>query len=206
MTSTLRPVAGRLARPSWRDPRLLVGVVLIAASVAAVVSLVRAGDRTEPFYAARSDLPAGAVLDEDDVLVVQVRVDGDEYVSTGQEPWGEVLARPVGAGELVPVAALVSAEDYDTRPVAVRSTRPVSDSVRRGSLVDVWLTVTDAEGEPASTSIGTSLAVADVAADDGAFSASGGEIVYVNVPQEQMADFLDALAVDGEISVVGLAG
>lgn len=206
MTSVARPVAGRLARPSWRDPRLLVGLVLIAASVAGVVSLVHAGDRTAPFYAARADLPAGTTLASDDVIVVHVRVDGAEYVGVGQELEGAVLTRQVGEGELVPASALVTADDYDVRPVAVRTTRPVSDGIARGSLVDVWLTVVDEEGVPSSSAIATSVAVDDVVMDDSAFAGTGSEIVYVNVPEEQLGAFLDALARDGEVSVVGVAG
>ena len=206
MTSAPRPVAGRLARPSWRDPRLLVGLALIAASVAGVVSLVRAGDRTEPFYVARADLPSGAVVSQDDLVVAHVRVDGDAYVGAGEQPWGSVLTRAVGAGELLPSAALATADDYDVRPVAVRTTRPLSESVRRGTLVDVWLTTTADDGTPESTPIATSVAVDDVATDESAFSSGGAQIVYVNVPQDQMEAFLEALAVEGDISVVGLAG
>lgn len=206
MTSAARPVSGRLARPSWRDPRLLVGLVLIAASVAGVVSLVRAGDRTEPFYAARADLPPGTALSPQDVVLVQVRVDQSEYVGAAQEISGAVLTRQVGEGELLPASALASEEDYSARPIAVTTTRPVSEGIARGSLVDVWLTVVDDAGQPSSTAIATAVAVDEVVTDDRAFAGAGAEIVYVNVPQDQLAAFLDALALDGEVSVVGVAG
>src|SRR4249919_2650772 len=48
-------VVGRVRRPSWRDPRLLVGIALIALAVAAVVLIVQRSDTTEPFYAAARD-------------------------------------------------------------------------------------------------------------------------------------------------------
>jgi len=36
---------GRLRRPRWRDPRLLVGLVLVLASIAGVVALVASAQR-----------------------------------------------------------------------------------------------------------------------------------------------------------------
>ena len=40
-TSTV-PRARRLARPRWRDPRLLIGAVLVLVSLVATTTLVRA--------------------------------------------------------------------------------------------------------------------------------------------------------------------
>ncbi len=199
-------VAGRLTRPGWRDPRLLVGIVLIAASVAGVVSLVRANDRTVPVFVAVDDLVPGAVLDEGDVAVAHVRVDTDAYVGALDEPWGQVVIRAVGEGELLPTGALADAADFTSRPVALRTTRPVSEGIARGSLVDVWLTVLDDAGTPSSNLVAQSLVVDAVARDDGSFAGTGIETVYVVVPEEQMEGFLDAIAVEGELSVVGLAG
>ncbi|WP_159448410.1 SAF domain-containing protein [Demequina sp. NBRC 110052] len=206
MTTQASPVAGRLTRPSWRDPRLLIGLVLIALSVAAVASIVRGADRTEPFYAARGPLPAGTVLDESDVVVVQVRVADGVYAAPAAPPWGRVLSRSVGEGELVPMAALVAPEAFDGRPVAVTTARPLAEGIGRGAIVDVWLTVEGADGAPTSTLVGESLVVDAVQTSSGAFTATGSETVYVVVPEAEMEGFLDALATEGELSVVGLAG
>ncbi|WNM23858.1 SAF domain-containing protein [Demequina capsici] len=206
MSASARPARGRLAPPSWRDPRLLIGIVLIAASVAGVVSLVRAADSTAPVYMAVRELPAGTVLDQEDLVVAHVRVDAGTYVGATEQPWGQVLTRPVGVGELVPAGALSSVDAYDARPVAVRTTRPVAQGIGPGSIVDVWVTVVDEDGQPSSRLVGEQLAVDAVEADDAAFAGSGAQTVYVIVPQDRMEAFLDALAVDGDLSVVGLAG
>ncbi len=55
------PVA-RLKRPSWKDPRLLVGLLLVLASVAGVVFLVGSADRTTEVYAARDGIAVGETL------------------------------------------------------------------------------------------------------------------------------------------------
>jgi len=199
------PVAGRLRRPGWRDPRLLVGLLLIAISVTAVTGIVRSSDTTVPYYAAKDTLTPGTVLARDDVVVVQVRIPDGTYVAPDEEPWGLVVTRVVGDGELVPHASLADQDDFAGRPIAVRTSLPLAEGVERGSLVDVYLTRTDAD-EPDTALVASHLVVESVDHDSGSFSAGSVETVYVVVPQHDIEEFLDALASKGEISVVGLAG
>lgn len=199
------PVAGRLRRPGWRDPRLMVGLLLIAVAVTAVTGIVRSADTTAPYYAAADTLTPGTVLTRDDVVVVQVRIPDATYVAPGEEPWGQVVTRVVGSGELVPQAALATQEDFNGRPIAVRTSLPLADGVERGSVVDIYLTRTDAD-EPRTELVASSLVVESVDHDSGSFSAGSVETVYVVVPQRDISPFLDALAAEGDISVVGPAG
>lgn len=198
-------MAGRLRRPGWRDPRLLVGLLLIAVAVSAVAGIVRSADTTFPYYAAADTLTPGTVLTTDDVVVVRVRVPDGTYVAPGEEPWGQVVTRVVGNGELMPRAALAAPADFDGRPIAVRTSLPLADGVERGSVVDVYLTRTDAD-EPRTELVASSLVVESVDHDSGSFSAGSVETVYVVVPQRDIEQFLDALAAEGDISVVGPAG
>jgi hypothetical protein len=206
MKDSTGPVAGRIRRPSWRDPRLLVGLVLIAVSVAAVSAIVRNADQTTPYYAARGPIAPGTVLTEADVVVVSARVAGDTYVPSSQEPWGKVVTRVVGDGELLPSAALSEREDFSGRPVAVRTTLPLAASIDRGAVVDVYVTIEDDAGKPVTRLIGSALVVDGVVREDSAFGVGLGETVYVVVPVREVAAFLEALAGGGDISVVGLAG
>ena len=51
MSTTMSASAegGRLRRPRWRDPRLLVGLMLVLASIAGVVALVASSQRTAAY-------------------------------------------------------------------------------------------------------------------------------------------------------------
>lgn len=198
------PIAGRLRRPGWRDPRLLVGLLLIAISVTAVSAVVRSADETHPYYAARDTLTPGTVVTRDHVKVVNAKIDGAAYLAPGEEPWGKVVTRVVGGGEFLPADALAAADSFDARTIAVRTTLPLADGIDAGSIVDIYLTTGDDEAR--TTAVAEGLVVESVEHDDGSFSASTVETVYVVVPQDDIADLLDALATDGDISVVGLAG
>lgn len=205
MNETIKPMAGRMRRPSWRDPRLLVGLLLIAVSVVAVSLLMRSADTTSPYYAAKHPLTPGTVLTQADVVVISARLAGDAYLAPGAEPWGQVVTRVVERGELMPRTALVSPADFDGRPVGLRTSVPLASNIVPGAVVDVYVTSVSAEGTPVTEVVGSALVVDDVVRDQARLGLAGSETVYVIVPTHQITAFLEALAGGGDISVVGYA-
>lgn len=196
-------VSGRIRRPSWRDPRLLVGLVLIAIAVAAVVMVIDRADITQPHFAAARDLPPGTVIADSDLVVVQVKVSGETYVDPGTDLAGAVVARAIGSGELIPAAALVDADAYGARTIPVETSLPLADAVKAGTVVDLWVSTDDDLGVSSSL-VGEGLVVVDVKREDGAFGTTG-QTVYVAVPTEDVSQVLTAVAADGDIAVVAAA-
>lgn len=146
------PVAHRLRRPSWRDPRLLVGLVLVLASVVAGGFVVQRADDTEPVWAVRRAMTPGERVAPADLVVRRVRLDGgaDRYVRADAAPAaGSVVLRYVGEGELLPAAAVGRRDQVDLRPVAVPVLPEAAAGLRPGALVDVWVAARSA-GRPDS--------------------------------------------------------
>ena len=138
------PAAPRARRPSWRDPRLAVGLALVCLSVLVGARVLASSDDTVSVLAAGGDLVAGQRLDAADLTEVRLRFTSDEdaarYLPAGELPSDAVLLRAVAAGELVPRAALSTGADGLVEvPMSVDPGR-VPGSVRAGSLVDVWVT------------------------------------------------------------------
>ncbi|UZN01876.1 hypothetical protein [Cellulomonas sp. S1-8] len=211
------PTATRLRRPGWRDPRLLVGVALIAASVALGSWVVTTAQRTVPVYVARDVLVPGGSLSSAALVVADVRLaDRVEGYLRADEPLPEdaVLLRSVGAGELVPVAAVGSAADLAVRAVPVTLSGPAPTGLVAGSRVDLWFTPGDdtsaaSEERTASTApreLAAALTVAEVSSADGAFASGGARTVHVLVPVDDLPTVLGALAGDGTVDVVPVPG
>src|SRR5262245_28364715 len=82
------PAVRRLRSSRWRDPRLAVGVVLVAASVVVGARVIDAADDTVPVWSLRNDVPAGSELTSDDVIVSRVRFgdagDAESYFDGGE--------------------------------------------------------------------------------------------------------------------------
>lgn len=214
------PSARRLRRPSWRDPRLLIGLVLVLGSVAVGGRLFAAADRTVPVYAARVTLPAGASLDAGQLVVVRLRLTGTSarYLdATRPVPSGMVLQRTVGRGELMPVAALAPAGSLAARPVTVPLEDGVPAGIAPGGRVDVWATATGTRTTGAAAGSGGDdgtprqiAAAVEVyhvtTGDERGLSAGRAAAVQVLVPTDRLPAVLAALARGDAISLLPVPG
>jgi hypothetical protein len=209
--TTVSPPAVRLRRPGWRDPRLLGGLVLVALSVALGGYAVAAAGRTVPVLATASALVPGDAVDPDALVVREVRLAeaGDLYLRADRPADADLVAvRTVGPGEIVPLAAVAPAAALDLRSVTVTSRAALSEQVVPGASVDLWFVpdagTTDPAQEPRQ--LATGLTVAEVSDPGGAFSVGGVSTVHVLVPADQLPEVLGALAADGSVEVVPVAG
>jgi hypothetical protein len=139
------PQARRLSTTRWRDPRLAIGVVLVAGSVVLGSQVLASADDTTALWSVREDVPAGAPVPAEVVEVDDVRLaDGQDaslYLSADQPlPSALVAAHDLAAGELLGRS--------DVRPHGVRASTELPVAVQDGhrpadlavgDRVDVWV-------------------------------------------------------------------
>lgn len=190
------PPATRVAQPGWRDPRLWIGVLLVAGSVVLGARLLAAADDTVAVWAFAEAQGAGAEVTSDGLVATRVRFDDpaelDLYLRADEDlPEGVVLRRGVGAGELVARSALAPADELDLRHVPLEvSPGSVASSVTEGSVVDVY--VDDAARRRGPSGDQPVLAgVTVVAAPDTAetFAVSGTRQLVLAVPADKVPAF-----------------
>lgn len=202
-----------MRRPSWRDPRLGVGVLLVVASVVLGSWAVSRADASVEVYQARTALTPGEVVTAEDLQVVQVRMDAvdDVYLVPGSALVdGAVVTRTVTAGELVPLAALASADDVGLRPVQVPMDAAMQDLVGEGSVVDLWVAMPDPAGSQGALlppePLVTGAVVRAVHASSSVFVGSDQVQVQVLVDEDELGAVLAALTADGVVHVVPQLG
>ena len=194
------PPATRAGRPGWRDPRLWVGVLIVAVSVVAGARLLASADDTVSVWAVAADAGPGAQLAPDDLVAHRVRFadadDLDRYFSVDAElPADLRLVRGVTAGELLPRAAVGTGEDdADTvkLPVAVDA-ELVPRDVQAGSVVDVYLAGAGRRDETAVPALAAATVVDAPDLETTFGSATGRRQLVLAVPDADAAAFLDAL-------------
>lgn len=154
---TTSPPARRVTRRTWRDPRLAVGLALVAASALAGGRLLAVADDRVEVWSTATSLPAGAPVTAGDLEPAVLRPGDtgllDRYLpASAPPPTGSVLLRPVGAGELLPRAAVGAAprEQRVEVPVAV-APEAVASTVGVGAVVDVWVSPDRTAGEADAT-------------------------------------------------------
>jgi hypothetical protein len=213
VTDLPAPRAARLRRPSWRDSRLLIGLVLVLASVALGARAIAVAEGASPVYAATTTLPAGHQLVAADLRVVQVRLGGDAapYLNPAAtlDP-GAVVLRTVGVGELVPLSAVGAAAALDRRPVAIPVAAPVPGDITVGAAVDVWsaprLTGAAANTFGSAATVVTGAEVYSVTTDSGSLGVTRTASVQVLVTQAQLPLVLNALANNAKVTLVPRPG
>lgn len=202
------PPAVRARRGGWRDPRLWVGVAIVAVSVVVGARVLAAADDTVTVWAVAADVGPGQRLDPDDLVATRVRFADDDdlarYLTTGATLPGDLrLTRPVAAGELLPRDALGDDEGDDLVEVSLPVTPlRVPTSVTGGSVVDVYVAHGEADrrgsgrrdradDEPAPDLAGVTVVDAPVA-DDTFVDAAERQLVLA-VPGEDVPGLLDLL-------------
>ncbi|WP_104089952.1 hypothetical protein [Arthrobacter sp. GMC3] len=201
-----RVQSSRIGAPSWKDPRLFVGILLVLASVASVVSLVGAAEKSIPMYVAKDAIMVGQPISVDSFEIVQVRlgdVDG-KYMHPGISlPERPVAVRMVQEGELVARSSIGSTDALDRKPASVTVGEPLPKEVVVGSSVDVWVALpNERNGYDEPVLMLPGVEVAAVNATSSGLGAGKGTQLMVLVTDAQMPKFLGAIANKAKVSVV----
>lgn len=146
--------ARRLRAVGWRDPRVLIGVVVMAVSVLVGAAVVGDHDESHTALTLRHDVAPGASLSAADVRWVRADIGdagsaGHYYLDGAALAADAVATRALASGELLPRAA-VSTGSADPRAQVALSVA-VNDlpaTVRAGSVVDVWVLPEAARSDP----------------------------------------------------------
>lgn len=211
------PTASRLRRPGWRDARLLVGLLLVLASVATGSYVVARADDRLPVFAASGPLVPGQPLSEDDLVRVDVQLgpEAGRYLSAaaGLAPDRYVL-REVADGELVPAAAIGGKDLVGVQPLTLTVDAGAASVLRVGTRVDVYVNPVDRGAATGGTSFtGPELALQAVSVSglpqtsDGLGSGSGADRpIQVMAPTDRIKEIIGAVDLGARVTVVPVAG
>lgn len=206
------PVAApvmRLRRPRWKDPRLIVGIILVLSSVLMGSLLVSRLSATTPVLVARSTITPGDRIEEGQLTMVELRLGEQEQYYVGSldaVPEGSVATRTVQAGELLPLSALGQAADIPLRPVVIPVDATVAESVVPGAQVELWHTLpagSDGAGGEAR------MLVEDAVVrriDEGNALGMRSMAVEVLVSRDDVGPLLEVLGRGDRLDVIGVPG
>ena len=181
MSSILSFLRRRLAAS-----RTFVGVVLVVASVAGVVAVVRLSTPGERVIMAISFLSAGTVITADAIEEVRVSSLATSPGVSLEEVIGRVVGSDIGAGELI-TARLLEPTTSSRVQISVPIGVTPPSTMTSGALVDLWAVDEDGATPPATVALNaTVVAIAD--------SGFGGDAV--------MTVLVDPLEVDRVLAVL----
>ncbi|GAA2849486.1 hypothetical protein GCM10010523_07580 [Paenarthrobacter ilicis] len=185
---------------------MLIGVLLVLASIAGVVVLVGSADKTIQVFAAREEISVGQPVTPEDLIVVEVRLDGIEagYFTVEQGfVDGGVAVQRVGKNQLVPQESIGKADALNRKPVAIALEEDLPPQAVAGARVDVWVALPGsgkAYDDPQLLLPGAEIA--QVTSGATTLGASRDKVILVLVTDQQMPGLLGALANEAKVSVV----
>jgi hypothetical protein len=198
----------RRPRAFWSDARFLLGIVLIAASVAGVWFVVTMARQTTPVFAAAHTIVPGQALSADDLRVVDVSLGqlGESYLAPDALEDGLVATRTISSGELVPHSAVGAQDAAATTTVVLRSAVDVPASVVAGTAVEVWAAPLRERGvyDPPRILVADATVVS-VTRDDSMIGGGAASLELV-IPRADVAAALAAMSDQSALSVVPAAG
>lgn len=195
----------RPRRAFWVDLRFVIGLALIAASIAGVGLVVSSAGATSPVLQASRTIVQGEVVTADDLRVVEANLGPlvDDYLSPASVREGVVAARTLDEGELVPHSALGDPEASRTTTVVIASSTGVPRDVVPGTVVELWETPEATEdglvGAP-RVLVGDAI-VHSLVADDSVLS-GGHTGVEIVIERSAVTDVLAAIAGGAQLAIV----
>ncbi|MFB4353694.1 SAF domain-containing protein [Microbacterium sp. LS_15] len=195
----------RRRRAFWGDLRFLVGLAMIAASIAGVWLVVSSAGSTAPVLLATRTIVEGEAVGSGDFQVVEVNLSSitDRYLAPQDLDGGSVASRTLAADELVPKSALVDAESRRTTTVVIETGTGVPGGIVVGSAVELWRSRAAEDGtvpEPPSILV-DSATVASVVEDEGVLASSDTGVELV-IERSDVAAVLAAISDGAALSII----
>lgn len=206
LTTTVQAAAPRLKKPSWKDPRLLLGVMLVLASTAGVVALVGSADQTTEVFVVDENIPVGTPVSAEDLAVLPVRlgdISGAYLPAADGIPENAVATSLLRRGELVARSDLGTADGLDRKPVGLRVDDLLPSGTQAGSRVDVWVAMPDERnGFKEPQQILTAAEISELTVDESVLGATRSTQILVLVEDTDLPGLLSAQSNGAKIAVV----
>lgn len=216
MADVPTPTASRLQKPSWKDTRLVIGVLLVLAAVVLGSLTVAAADNRVPMYAAASPLVPGQPLAAERLTRVDVQLGekaGGYLSAVSALPEGAYVLREVRPGELVPLSAIGRQADVAVQPLTLVADASSAAPLVVGSVVDVYVNPVAADGDASGRDFaGAELAlegvsVAGLPRSQGALGGSrADQAVQVMAPKAQIRDLIGQIDLGARVTLVPVPG
>ncbi|MET0449667.1 MAG: hypothetical protein ABW004_14725 [Aeromicrobium sp.] len=208
---TNRSSTTRLRLRPWREPRLVLGVLLVLGATVLGARLAAAGDDTVEYWAVRSAVTPGDTVTESMLEPTRIRLSGTSaanYVRTDEEfdaPLDELVwAHALSEGSLVGKTSLVAraGRSHGELPLSVAEGAAPGD-LRRGDLVDVWVGPGPGD-DPATKAVRVLEAVKVLQTGDDAAALGGAlaQTVLVEVDEERLGTSVVGTVSAGHVTLV----
>ena len=187
--------AKRLKRPTVKDWRFILGVLLVLVSIT------------------KSEIRLGEKITEDKLARVEANIDSakDKYFTRADAAQmnGKIAIQRIPAGNLISKESVGTETSPGRRLATVSIDRTAASALKAGERVDVWTsgprnpdTKSDNRTENGARAIVTNAEIVAVTVDEGVLGATGKATVQLWVKEEALAALVKESNSDSKISLI----
>ena len=195
----------RSRRAVWGDARFLIGIAVVALSVAGVWAVVSSSGATTPVLQATRTIPLGEALVSGDFQVVEVGLGTvtDRYLAPQELRPGQIASRTLVEGELLATSAVEDADADRTTTIVVESSTGIPAEVAAGSVIELWHSppVGDDGSQSPPRILVADAIVASVTKTEGMLAAEGTTAEVV-IDRTDVPEVLAAITGGSALSIV----
>lgn len=199
--------AQRLQKPTIKDPRLIIGVLLIIFSMTAVGLVLKAGNKTETYLVAKNDISVGQKLSADDVVPVEAKMEDTQksvYFTNLEDISGQYATAYIKAGKFLGTTDLENPSSDSRRKVTVVLESNAAAALNNGDRVDIWV-ARPKENSQEFESPQTIMVGAEVSgktSDESLIGGTGKTAVTVLVLDDALPQLLEAVNNESKINLI----
>lgn len=209
--ATAGRTGSRLRIRRWREPRLVLGVLLVLGATVLGARLASAGDDSVEYWAVRSSVTPGDVVTRDELEPARIRLSdavAGNYIRTDEQldaPLDELVwAHELSPGSLVGRRSLVPRSRAASRelPLSVAQGAAPAD-LARGDLIDVWVGPGPGD-EPGFDAVRVLESARVLRSGDDAAAAGGSlaQTVLVEVDADELETSIISTVATGHVTLV----
>lgn len=203
--------ARRLRFLRWRDPRLIIGILLVTTAVVAGSIVFAESDNTVEYWTLSDDVEAGALVDESALGTISVRLGSearDHYLRVEDSLPGQfgelVWTRDAGRGELIGRSAMSPADEVGAELPLNVPQGAFPDDLAIGDRVDVWVgPAVDQTGGDAERVLADVTVLSTGAGSNAVGGSLASTIVVAIEPAQVQPDVVTAIS-SGRVTLVRL--
>ena len=205
------PAARQIARPAWVNARTVFGLCLMLVAFAGGQRILADARTTVAYWSASRDLPRGAEVAPDDLVISHVQLPSEvaqSYVPATEILTGARLERTVAAGELIPSEWLSESVAGPRREITVPvpAEHAVGGALQVGDSVDIYATFAPEGAGARTTLIARSIEVLSVVEAGGMVLDEEAKVgITVGVSPEEATRLAFAIRT-AELDVVRVVG
>lgn len=215
--STLtEPHAKRLKRPTIKDWRFILGILLVLVSMTGVQLYVQANNHKTEYYTAKTEIRMGEKITDDKLARVEANIDtaSDKYFTRADTALmqGKIATQRIPAGNLISREAIGTETPSGRRLATITIDRTAAATLKTGERVDVWTSgprnqdtkrQEPAENNPSGArAIVANAEIASITVDEGVLGANGKATVQLWVKEEAVAALVQESNSDSKLSLI----